>query len=80
MNAPGIPGELGTNLEVPCHRPVSPGLQSGKEVPGQVRHPLQLTIGAGSYTVVVVSRGIVGAAVVALSARPWRDLFYSRRP
>lgn len=23
--------------------------------------------------------GIVGAAVVALSARPWRDLFYSRR-
>lgn len=24
--------------------------------------------------------GIVGAAVVALSARPWRDLFYSRRP
>lgn len=24
--------------------------------------------------------GIVGSAVVALSARPWRDLFYSRRP
>ena len=23
--------------------------------------------------------GIVGSAVVALSARPWRDLFYSRR-
>lgn len=24
--------------------------------------------------------GTVGSAVVALSARPWRDLFYSRRP
>ncbi|MDN5683036.1 hypothetical protein [Corynebacterium glyciniphilum] len=53
---------------------------------GAVVLMLELVLGSGMllWVNVIASAcmftGIVGAAVVALSARPWRDLFYSRRP
>ncbi|MGO1950104.1 MAG: hypothetical protein ACTH1D_10745 [Mycobacteriaceae bacterium] len=71
----------------PARHPVNRafvGLSWGGVV-GAVVLMLELALGEGTIlwlnviSSALMFTGIVGSAVIALSARPWRDLFYSRR-